>query len=316
LRKLNDAFLHDPFPTPFTDEVLENVGGQEAYSFTDGFSGYHQIRIAPEDRHKTTFATEWGSFQYTVMPFGLKNAPAIFSRVVVASFKDFIHKFLEVYLDDWTMFSLLKDHVAVLRLMLDRCRQCQISLNIKKCIFSAPFGILLGHVVCKQGLLVDPAKIVVIVNLPPPKSVHQLKSTLGHTGYYKKFIRGYAQITAPMEKLLKKDIKYQWNDECQKSLDILKEKMVTAPILVFPDWSKEFHVHVDASAIALGAVLTQPGEGDIDHPIAFCKQEVVRFREELQYYRKRRSSYGLCIAEIQTLLVRTTLQDVYRSFFS
>jgi hypothetical protein len=83
------------------------------------------------------------------MPFGLKNAPAIFSRVVVASFKDFIHKFLEVYLDDWTMFSLLKDHVVVLRLMLERCRQCHISLNIKKCIFSTPFGILLGHVVCK-----------------------------------------------------------------------------------------------------------------------------------------------------------------------
>jgi hypothetical protein len=98
--------------------------------------------------------------------------------------------------------------------MLDMCRQCQISLNINKCIFNAPFGIFLGHVVCKQGLLVDPAKIVVIVNLPPLDSVWQLKSTLGHTGYYKKFIRGYTQITALMEKLLKKDIKYQWNDEC------------------------------------------------------------------------------------------------------
>jgi hypothetical protein len=93
LRKLNDACLHDPFPTPFTDEVLDNVGGQEVYSFTDGFSGYHQIRIAKEDRHKTTFATEWGSYQYTVMPFGLKNAPTIFSRVVVEAFKEFLHKF-------------------------------------------------------------------------------------------------------------------------------------------------------------------------------------------------------------------------------
>ena len=92
LRKLNDAFLHDPFPTPFTDEVLENVGGQESYSFTDGFSSYHQIKIAPKDRHTNTFATEWGSYQYTVMPFGLKNAPAMFSRVVIASFKYFIHK--------------------------------------------------------------------------------------------------------------------------------------------------------------------------------------------------------------------------------
>jgi hypothetical protein len=103
--------------------------------------------------------------------FGLKNAPAMFSRVVVATFKEFIHKFLEVYLDDWDVFNLLKDHIEVLRLMLDRCRQCQISLNLKKCIFCAPFGILLGHVVCKQGLLVDPSKIVVILDLEPPTLV-------------------------------------------------------------------------------------------------------------------------------------------------
>jgi hypothetical protein len=169
LRNLNDVFLHDPLSTPFTDEVLENVGGHKAYSFTDRFPGYYQIRIAREDRHKTRFDTKWGSYQYTVMTFGLKNAPAIFSRAIVATFKDFIHKILEVYLEDWTIFSLLKDHVEVLRLMLDRCRQCQISLNTKKCIFSAPFRILLGNVVCKQGLLVDVSKIVGIVNLPPPK---------------------------------------------------------------------------------------------------------------------------------------------------
>jgi hypothetical protein len=91
LRNLNDACLHDPFPTPFTDEVLENVRGHEAYSFTDEFSGYHQIKIAPDDMYKTTFSTEWGSYQYIVMPFGLKNAPTIFSRVVIVSFKEFIH---------------------------------------------------------------------------------------------------------------------------------------------------------------------------------------------------------------------------------
>jgi hypothetical protein len=100
LKKLNDAFLHDPFPTPFTNEVLDNVGGQEVYSFTDGFSGYHQIRISKEDRHKTTFATEWGSYQYTVMPFRLKNGSAIFSRVLVEVFKEFLHNFLEAYFDD------------------------------------------------------------------------------------------------------------------------------------------------------------------------------------------------------------------------
>jgi hypothetical protein len=132
----------------------------------------------------------------------------------------------------------------------------------------------LGHIVCKQGLLVDPAKIVVIVNLPSPKIVHQLRATLGHTGYYIKFIKGYTQISASMEKMLRKDTKFQWNDDCQHGLDMLKENMVTAPILVFPDWEKTFHVHVDASAITLGAILAQPGAGDLDHPIAFASRKL------------------------------------------
>ena len=122
LRKLNDTSVHDPFPAPFTYEVLDNVGGHEVYSFIDGLSRYHQIRVHEEDRYKTTFTTEWGSFQYTVMPFGLKNAPAIFSRVVIAVFKEFIHKFLKVYFDDWTIFGLMNKHVGNLRLMLAKCR--------------------------------------------------------------------------------------------------------------------------------------------------------------------------------------------------
>jgi hypothetical protein len=117
-------------------------------------------------------------------------------------------------MDDWSIYSLLKDHVEVLRLMLERCMECQISLNIKKCIFGTPFGIFFGHIVCKQGLLVGPTKIRVIVNLSQPKSVHQLRATLGHTGYYRKFIKGYAQITAPMEKLLKKDTRFHGNEDC------------------------------------------------------------------------------------------------------
>jgi hypothetical protein len=142
------------------------------------------------------------------MFFGLNNAPTIFSKVVIVAFKEFIHQFLEVYLDNWIVYNPLKHHVEVLRLMLKICRQCNILLNIKKCIFETPFGILLGHIVCKQGLLVDPTNIVVIVNLPPPKSVCQLRETLGHTGYYQKFIKGYVQITTRMEKLLRKDIEF------------------------------------------------------------------------------------------------------------
>jgi hypothetical protein len=132
----------------------------------------------------------------------------------------------------------------------------------------------LGHIVCKQGLLVDPTKIAVIVNLQPPKTVCQLRATSGHTGYYKKFIKGYAKITTPMEKMLIKDTKFQWSEECQHGLDTLKEKMVTAPILVFPDWEKTFHVHEDALAISLGAILAQPGEGHLDHLIASARRKL------------------------------------------
>ena len=109
-----------------------------------------------------------GIFPVYSHAFGLKNTPAIFSRLVVAFFKDYIHKFVEVYFDDWTVFGLLKKHVEALRLMLAKCRQHQISLNLKKCVLCVPFGTLLGHVVCKQGLMVDPSKIAIIVNLPPP----------------------------------------------------------------------------------------------------------------------------------------------------
>lgn len=132
-----------------------------------------------------------------------------------------------------------------------------------------PFGILLGHIVYKKGLMVDPTKISLIVNLPPPKKIRQIHTTLVHTGYYKKFIKGYAHITVPKGKLLKKDVTFQWNEECQKSLDIFEEKMVVAPILVFPYLNKEFHVHVDSFCIALGVVLAQPSAGEIDHPIDF-----------------------------------------------
>jgi hypothetical protein len=131
--------------------------------------------------------------------------------------------------------------------------------------------------VCKQDLLVDLANIVVIVNLPSPNSVCQLRETLGHTGCYKKFIKGCAQITAPMEKLLKKDMRFLWNEEYQQGLDNLKENIVTTPILVFTDWEKTFHVHIDASTITLGEILVQLGVGDLDHPIAFARRKLSKY---------------------------------------
>ena len=127
---------------------------------------------------------------------------------------------------------------------------------------------------CRDGILVDPAKVVSILELPPPTLVMQLRSVIGHTCYYRKFIKGYAEITAPMEKLLKKDAKFQWTTAFQEILDKFKNTMAIVPIIVFPDWKKEFHMPVDVSSISLGIVLTQPGEGALDHPISFASRKL------------------------------------------
>ena len=122
--------------------------------------------------------------------------------------------------------------------------------------------------------MVNRAKITLIISLPPPTNVKMLQVMLGYMGYYRKFIKGYTTITAPMEKLLNKYATFEWSQECQGSFDTLKEKMASAPILVFLDWNKEFHVHVDASSVALGVVLAQPGEGNLDHPIAYDSRKL------------------------------------------
>jgi hypothetical protein len=176
-------------------------------------------------------------------------------------------------MDDWTIYNMLKDHVVLLHLMFDRCRELKISLNLKKCVFCVPHGNLLGHIVY-LGVLVDLAKVVVIVNMHPPTCAKQFHSTLGHIGYYRRFIKRYATITAPLENLLKKSEVFQWLLECDKVFDILKEKLITTPILIFPNWENEFHVHVDASGISLGSILAQLGDGAMDHPIYFSSRKL------------------------------------------
>lgn len=131
-------------------------------------------------------------------------------------------------------------------------------------------------------------------NLEVPKNVKQLRATLGHTRYYRKFIKAYAQITVPMEKLLKKDVAFCWDEECHNILDILKKTMFPVPILVFPHWKKELHVHVDASCISLGTVLTQLGEGDIDHPIVFVSRKLSKV--EKNYSTTKREGLAIVYA--------------------
>jgi hypothetical protein len=141
--------------------------------------------------------------------------------------------------------------------MFDRCRELQILLNFRKCIFFVPHGNLLGHVVCREGVLVDPTKVLVLVNIPPPTSAKKLCSMLGNIGYYRMFIRRYANIIAHVENILNKAEVFQWTLECDKAFDILKENLNATPFMIFPNWENKYQVHVDALGISLGAMLAQ-----------------------------------------------------------
>ncbi|CAL8988435.1 unnamed protein product [Prunus brigantina] len=167
--KLNTSTRKDHFPLPFIDQMLDRLSGHAYYCFLDGFSGYNQIPIAPEDQEKTTFTCPFGTFAYRRMPFGLCNAPATFQRCMMAIFSDMVERFMEVFMDDFSVFgSSFDDCLHHLSLVLKRCQETNLILNWEKCHFMVRQGIVLGHVVSSKGIEVDKAKIDIISNLPPP----------------------------------------------------------------------------------------------------------------------------------------------------
>lgn len=178
--------------------------------------------------------------------------------------------------------------------MLERCRQMQLSLNIKKCIFATPISILLGHVACKDGVKVDMGKIKIILDLKPPVNQKQIKIFLRHTGYYRKFIRHYSDITFPMDELLRKEIEFRWSQDYQESFEILKTKLVEAPILKFPDRSRKFHVHVDASNVVVRLVLAQSYDDTIDHSNAYGSRKLNK--AERNYSTTKREALSMIFA--------------------
>ncbi|GJS58420.1 ribonuclease H-like domain-containing protein [Tanacetum coccineum] len=180
-RKLNEATRKDHFPLPFMDQMLERLAGNEYYYFLDGFSGYFQIPIDPQDQEKTTFTCPYGTFAYRRMPFGLCNAPGTFQRCMMTIFHDMIEKTMEVFMDDFSVFgNSFENCLSHLDKMLQRCENTNLCLNLEKSHFMVKEGIVLGHKISKNGIEVDKAKIDVIAKLPYPTTVKGVRSFLGH----------------------------------------------------------------------------------------------------------------------------------------
>ncbi|XP_060673095.1 uncharacterized protein LOC132803722 [Ziziphus jujuba] len=257
-RKLNKATRKDHFPLPFIDQMLERLAGKEYYCFLDGYSGYNQIAIAPDDQEKTTFTCPYGTFAYRRMPFGLCNAPATFQRCMMSIFSDMVEDIIEIFMDDFSVFGdSFTSCLQNLSRVLLRCKETNLVLNWEKCHFMVQEGIVLGHKISKRGIEVDKAKIEVIEKLPPPTSIKGIRSFLGHAGFYRRFIKDFSKITKPLCNLLNKDVPFVFDDECMHAFNLLKEKLICAPIMCTPNWNLPFEIMCDASDYAIGAVLGQ-----------------------------------------------------------
>ncbi|KAK1440276.1 hypothetical protein QVD17_06101 [Tagetes erecta] len=257
-RKLNTATSKDHFPLPFIDQIVEKLAGQKFYCFLDGYSGYNQIAIHPEDQQKTTFTCPYGTFAFRRMPFGLCNAPATFQRCMMSIFSDMVGESLEIFMDDFSIFGhTFEVCLGELEKVLKRCTETNLVLSWEKSHFMVQEGVVLGHVISHRGMEVDRAKVQVISTLPPPINVKGVRSFLGHAGFYRRFIKDFSAISKPLCNLLLKDAPFVFDEACLKAFEVLKQHLSTAPILQSPDWSLPFEIMCDASDHAIGAVLGQ-----------------------------------------------------------
>ncbi|CAN6718906.1 unnamed protein product [Malus baccata var. baccata] len=257
-RKLNAMTRKDHFPLPFLDQMLERLAGCQFYCFLDGYSEYNQIVIAPEDQEKTTFTCPFGTFAYRRMPFGLCNAPTTFQRCMVSIFSDYVEKIIEIFMDDFSVFGNSFDHwLSNLTLILKRCVETNLVLNWEKCHFMVKQGIVLGHIISEEGIEVDKSKVDLVRHLPSPTSVREVRSFLGHVGFYRRFIKNFSKIAQPLCRLLQKEVAFEFDDACSTTFKQLKEALTSAPIITPPDLSLLFELMCDASDYAIGAVLGQ-----------------------------------------------------------
>ena len=210
------------------------------YSKIDLCTGYHQLRVREADIPKTTFKTRYGHFEFTVMPFGLTNAPTTFMDLMHRVFHPYLDRFVVVFVDDILIYSETEeDHEDHLRVVLQTLRDHQLYAKFSKCEFWLIKVRFLGHVVSASGVSVDLEKVEAVMSWERTKSVFEIRSFLGLAGYYKRFIEDFSRLAAPMSKLTRKEVKFEWNDLCERAFQELKRRLTSAPILVVPERGQE-----------------------------------------------------------------------------
>jgi hypothetical protein len=226
--------------------------------------------VHPNDRLKTTFRTKWGTYAYQKMPFGLINIGATFQREMDVSFRGLINKSVVVYLDDITIYSKKRsDHIHHLKHIFERCRRYGISLNPKKSFFALQEGKLLGFIVSKEGITIEPSRIKAISEIPLPHNKKSMQSFLGQINFVRRFVPDFAQIVLPLQNMIKNNYIFKWNTIEKQAFDSIKQSIIQAPTLLSPDYNKEFILYTFSSDQSYAAMLTQKNDQDAEVPIAF-----------------------------------------------
>jgi hypothetical protein len=223
-RSLNKATVKNRYPLPRIDDLFDCLSGAKVFSKIDLRSGYYQIRIAEGDKEKTVCCTRYGSYEFLVMPFGLTNAPATFCTLMNDIFREWLDDFVVIYIDDILIYSgSLEEHAEHLCKVFQRLRENKLYTKLEKCEFKVTEVDFLRHKITQEGLKMDDHKVKVILEWEPPKSVPVLKSFLGLAFYYRKFIKNFVKITAPLTNLLKKSaMTYEWEGTCDEAFETLK----------------------------------------------------------------------------------------------
>jgi hypothetical protein len=260
-RAFNKAMVKNRYPLPRIDDLFYRLSGAKVFSKIDLYSRYYQIRIAEGDEEKTICRTRYGSYEFLVMPFGLTNAPITFCILMNDIFREWLDDFVVIYIDDILIHNgSLEEHAEHLRKVFQRLRENKLYAKLEKCEIRVREVDFFGHRIIQEGLKMDDHKVKAILDWEPLKSVPALRSFLGLASYYRKFIKNFAKIAAPLTKLLKKSAgTYEWDGECDEVFETLTGILVKAPVLKLPDFDKDFEIHSNASDFAIGGVLVQNG---------------------------------------------------------
>ena len=276
-RKLNSMTVPDHFPVPNITLLLQDIGqGKCIFSTIDLKSGYNQVDLEDKAKEMTAFSTPEGHFQFLKMPFGLRNAPITFCRLMSIILAGLIGETVWVYLDDLLIASRTKEeHEGQLRKVFKKLAEANLVINIKKSYFFRKCVKFLGHTLDMQGIGTNDGKVKDIVNFPVPTNVKKVKSFLGMSGFYRKYIPGYGSIAKPLAMLLKKDMTFEWGESQQQAFEELKHRLTHAPVLIFPDFLRPFYLATDASSVGLGAALMQRDPSGVGmQPIGYASRKI------------------------------------------